>query len=306
MTPGRLFYLAYHRPRERLEEALDAALFERRDRAMRAAAANLDPVNALPATHLAPVRFLTGERFAHQTIFCARSLCETMELCPPFEFFDDGSLTAWHSALLLRLFPGSTVVSASESFAAVERRLPVNRFPSLRRARDYSPLMRKLLDLRVGREKPALYLDSDMLFFSRPHELAEWLRAPSGALHMTEPGPGAYVDAPAILESLLGRPIPAGVNTGIVGLDDHLIDWPALERTATALGDDRLTHKWAEQTLFAWLLGGLHAQPLDKNRYRVCSSRADLAFPAPVLRHYTHKSKMPYLAGEWRHRPMCA
>ena len=299
MTLGRLLYFAYHRPRERLEATLDTMLFVRRDRAMRAAAARLAPSDSPLATDLPSVRFLTGARFAHQTVFCAHSFCRTTGVRPRFEFFDDGTLSAAQAELLLRVFPSSTVIPAAESLAAVERHLPADRFPALRRARACSPLMRKLLDLHAGRRSPVLYLDSDMLFFACPDELLAWLRNPEGALHMTEAGNGAYVDDPATLALLFGR-VPVPVNTGIVALDDTLIDWPALERAGAALDLTRRVHEWAEQTLFAWLLGNLDSQPLNRARYRVCTSRADLTGPQPVLRHYVHKAKMPYVAGAWR------
>lgn len=301
MSLGRLLYLAYHQPRERLEDALDQALLPRRDARMRRAAAALAPRPAgAPATSAPPVRFLTGARFAHQTAFCARSLERAAGRAFRFEFFDDGSLAGEPAARLLRAFPSARVVTAAESDADLDRHLPAARFPALRFARSRSPLMRKLLDLRAGRSGPSLYLDSDMLFFSRPRALLAWLDAPSAPLFMQEAKGSAYVDSRETLERDLGRPLPAGVNSGIVALDDGAIDWPALERAAATLGENRLAHKWAEQTLFAWLLSGLSGLPLDPALYRVCSSRADLAGEPPVLRHYVHKSKMPYLAGEWR------
>jgi hypothetical protein len=299
MTAGRLLYLGYHAPRENLEALLDRALAPRRDRAMRAAAAGLAPIRHPLAADLPTVRFLTGERFAHQSAFCAHTFCQTASLFPRFEFFDDGSLTSAQADLLRRLFPSSVVVSAAESFRALERHLPTAHFPALRHARECSPLMRKLLDLHVGRRRPVLYLDSDMLFFNRPERLLAWLHQPSGTLHMAESGAGAYVDSPAVLHSLLGRELPSGVNTGIVALDDARLDWFALESAAAALGAARRAHKWTEQTLFAWLLAGLGSQPLNPAHYRVCASRADLKSLAPVLRHYVHKAKMPYVASEW-------
>jgi hypothetical protein len=300
MTPGRFLYLTFHQPRERAETALDTFLLRGRERAMRAAACQLKPIASPPARALPPVRFLTGERFAHQTAFCAHSFCRAAGFTPRFEFFDDGTLRQNDAAMLRDLFPGAVIVLAQESGAAVERCLPTENFPSLRHARRCSPLMRKLLDLRVGRAGPALYLDSDMLFFSRPTALIEWLERNSGALHMTEARAGAYADDTATLAHDLGVSLPSGVNTGIVALDDARIDWPSLERAATALGSQRREHKWAEQTLTACLLAQLRSQPLDRDCYRVCASRADLRGPTPALRHYVHKAKMPYLAGEWR------
>jgi hypothetical protein len=284
-----------------MEEAVDRALLARRDTRMREAAAALSPPAFPTAADLPPVRFLTGERFAHQTAFCARSLCITAGFVPTIQFFDDGSLLPEQAERLGNLFPGSSIIPATESFAALERHLPASRFPSLRFAREHSPLMRKLLDMRAGRAGPSLYLDSDMLFFAPPSELIAWLRSPHGELFMNETGPGAYVDAPETLARELGRNLPPGVNTGILALDDSDLDWAALEHTAASLGKNRLVHKWAEQTLFAWFFTRPSAHALDPSAYRVCQSRTALTGPLPTMRHYVYKSKMPYLAGEWRH-----
>ena len=303
MSPGRLLYFGYHRPRAWLEDAVDRALYERRDARMRRAAAALTPIDLPVAVDLPPVRFLTGARFAHQTAFCAYSLCRTAGFTPRLEFFDDGSLSPAQARLLGGLFPGSRVIPSAESFHALEQHLPASRFPSLRFARERSPFMRKLLDMRAGHRGPSLYLDSDMLFFSRPVELIAWLRSPCGERFMAEPGAGGYVDTPEILARDLGRTLTPGVNAGILALDDDDIDWPAFERTAAALGETRLSHLWAEQTLSAWFLSRPSAQALDAAAYRVCFSRRDLAGPDPVLRHYVHKSKAPYVSGEWRRLP---
>ena len=160
--------------------------------------------------------------------------------------------------------------------------------------------MRKLLDLKINARGPSLYLDSDMLFFAPPDELMAWMETPTETLHMAETGNSAYVDDATALDALWATTLPRGVNSGLVAMNDDNVDWAELETAAARLGPERLTHKWAEQTLFAWLLGRLGARPIHPARYLVCSSRADLKEPAPPLRHYVHKSKYPYVAGEWR------
>jgi len=300
MSPGRILYFVLHRPRERLETVVDQALFSRRDARMRQAAQSLQPLIRPNAPDLPVIRFLTGERFAHLTLFCARSLVVVAGFMPRFEFFDDGSLTRSQSALLLQHFPTARVVSTTEALDQLDRCLPRAEFPTLRKARDHSFFMCKLLDLRVGFSGPSLYLDSDMLFFAPPTELLAWLRSPVGELHMSAPGSNPYVDTVEVLNRDLGLSLPRGLNAGILALDDSTIDWHALERAASLLGPIRIAHKWAEQTLSAWLLARPSAHALDPATYRVCASRADLTGDRPVLRHYVHKAKHPYVASEWK------
>jgi hypothetical protein len=251
---------------------------------------------------LPPVRFLTGARFFHQTAFCARSLTRACDTELRFEFFDDGSLRPADIALLTGLFPSARIVPEEDCVMRLNRHLPESDYPTLRTMRAFSPLTRKLLDLRAGLSGPSLYLDSDMLFFAPPRELIEWLRSPTGAIYMREPGEGgAYVDALPVLEEQLGDRIAPGVNTGIVALDDARIDWKTLERWAAQLSEAQRRHMWAEQTLMARQLTSLNARALSCDDYQVCTSRRDLTRTRPVMRHYVHKAKMPYVAGEWRH-----
>jgi hypothetical protein len=299
---GRLLYRLYHAPRTHLETWRDARLAPRWDAAMRRAAAHLPPAH-LPDWGLAlpPIRFLTGARFAHQTAFCARSLTLACGTRLRLEFFDDGSLTPEQNARLLALFPDARIHSAADSQARLARFLPAARYPVLHELRSRSPLMRKLLDLRAGFTGPSLYLDSDMLFFKKPDLLLDWLRNPAGEYHMHEPGDsGAYVDSREILAQQLGLTPPAGVNTGILALDDSAFDWPALEALARRFTPAQRRHIWAEQTLTACHLAARPSRPLPAADYRVCTSRRDLAGAPPILRHYVYKAKMPYLQREWR------
>jgi hypothetical protein len=177
--------------------------------------------------------------------------------------------------------------------------LPAARFPLLRAMRESHPLMRKILDLHAGFTGPSLYLDSDMLFFGTPVMLRDWLANPAGEFFMHQHGEG-LVDARDQLERAFEQPLHAGVNSGIIAVNDDGFDWPALENAAARLSSAERAHKWAEQTLFAWHLSRRRASPLSRADYFLCYSRTELASRMPPLRHYVHKSKSLYAAQEWR------
>ncbi len=266
---------------------------------MRATVATLAPL-PLADWGLAgpPCRFLTGDRFVHQTIYCARSFEWACGTHVRIEIFGDGTLQPEHAALLRRSLPGAMVIDEADTVRRLDRLLPAVQFPTLRRMRDHHPLMRKLLDLHAGFPGPSLYLDSDMLFFHPPVILREWLRRPHGALYMEQEG-NALVGDPAHLGALFGATLAAGVNTGIVAVDDREFDWTELEQAASRLGRSEQDHIWAEQTLTALHLSRHGARPLPQSEYRLCHSRADLRGEPPALRHYVHKSKALYAASEW-------
>jgi hypothetical protein len=300
ISPGRLLYLLFHRPRVWLQDRRDLAAGRRGEIAMRSAAAALTPAK-LPDWGLTgpACRFLTGARFVHQTIFCARSFEWACDTHVRLEIFDDGTLGPADLAALHRALPHAGIIRESAAVARLDRVLSEQRFPVLRHMRAGQPLMRKLLDLHAGLAGPALYLDSDMLFFGRPAVLRDWLKTPHGDLFMQQHG-DALVGDRAELARTFGIPLLEGVNSGIIAVDGRDFDWPGLEAAATLLTATQRSHKWAEQTLFAWLLSRRQATPLSRADYFLCHQRADLGPTPPPLRHYVHKSKVNYVAGEWR------
>lgn len=300
LSAGRLLYLFYHRPRTWLQDRRDAAAGRRGTRAMCTAATAL-PRTELPAWGLAgpPCRFLTGARFIHQTIFCARSFEWACGTHVRLEIFGDGTLTPAHVAALRHALPQATVADERETQTRLDQALPQERFSVLRNLRERQPLMRKLLDLHAGLAGPSLYLDSDMLFFRPPVGLREWLRAPIGECFMQQAG-DALVAPRDQLEALFGHALLPGVNSGILALDDGGFDWPALEAAAACLTESVRVHQWTEQTLFAVHLSRRRAGPLSPVDYVLCNSREDFGPVLPPLRHYVHKAKSLYAANEWR------
>jgi hypothetical protein len=300
LSAGALVYLCFHRPKAWVQDRYDGFAGRRGEKAMRAAARALPPV-VLPNWGLAgpPCRFLTGARFIHQTIFCARSFEWACGTHARVEIFNDGTLSADDTIALKRALPHAAVIDEAATVVRLDRVLPVKHFPTLRGMRASQPLMRKLLDLHAGFTGPSLYLDSDMLFFGPPVALRDWLAAPTRELFMQQHG-DALVSDRHQLGSKLGQELLSGVNSGILAIDDGAFDWPALEQAAAQMRETERAHKWAEQTLFAWHLSRRRATPLSRTDYFLCHSRADLDADPPPLRHYVHKSKALYAAREWR------
>lgn len=299
---GRALYLIWHAPRgvaarARRQGVANLMLARLGERAMRRAASRLVP--APPASPHAPeVYFLTGRAFAHQTAFCAVSLAAHAGWSPRFVVIDDGTLRPGDVELLIALLPSVRIVGPAELDAALEARLPRDRFPVLRRHRLVYPHLRKLTDVHALAGRWKLVLDSDMLFHARPDALLAWMAAPTQPCHMIDVA-DAYGYPAHELRALAGRAIPARVNVGVCGLDSTRLNWDQLERWAAYLLDELGQHYLLEQALTALVLASEACIALPSERYVVAPSRREAIAPTAALHHYTAESKAWYFRFAW-------
>lgn len=304
LTPGRLVYLAYHRPRAWFarcrreggpwQQWLDA----RGRRAMVAAARDLPPLAPPPAS--APEVFLlTGQRFWYQSAFCVHSLARHIGPVRPV-FIDDGSFDDDLVAEAQRHFPGARVERAADTEARLDRTLPSAQFPTLRSQRRTYIHLRKLTDVHAGLRGWRLVLDSDMLFFRSPDAVRTWFAAPDCPIHMLDVH-DAYGYPAATLAELAGRPVPECVNVGICGFRSEAIDWEKLEFWAARLIARHGTSYYLEQALVALLLAGADPLRLPRADYLLLPDLAECLRPTAALHHYVDLSKRGYFRHAWRH-----
>jgi hypothetical protein len=246
------------------------------------------------------VIFLTGKRFIHLTVFCAWSLQAAAKSRFRIEFFDDGTLDSSHQQLLRRTFPRSVIHSLVKTQEKAANTRPRKNFPTLYSARRSSVLMMKILEMHAGRTEPALYLDSDMLFFSKPHQLLRWMESPRGQLYLSDPGWNAYVDTPeAILNITNANPTP-GLNSGMLAVKPNSIAWEQLEAWTAKLAVNYIAHPWLEQTLWALIMNRNDATPLLPPNYRILSHPEKSSTPDENLRHYVYRAKVFHRKHEWK------
>jgi hypothetical protein len=301
--PGRLLYLCFHAPLGRLREHFgdggpaERARTEAGRAAMEAAASRL-PALPAPPSDAPEVHFLTGRRFWFQTAFLLTSLAPHLPLRAVIH--DDGSLDEETGERLLALAPRSRVIGDAETRERLDALLPSARFPRLRARREGLVLYRKILDVHAGNPGWNLFLDSDQLAFRRPALLADWLRAPSAALHMTDVG-DAYGCPARALDRIAGAPVPRRVNTGILGLRGDSLDWERMEHHCSALDALMRPHYYHEQALVALHLAAQPARlatpPAD---YVVLPRPPEALAPRAVWHHYVAGSKRWYYQNRWR------
>jgi hypothetical protein len=300
---GRLIYRTWHAPRGAItrlgkEGAVNLTLARLGRMAMESAARHLNPLPE-PTQDAPEVFYLTGRRFAYQTVFCAVSLSRQAGQTFRFVAIDDGTLTEVDIALLSRVLPRIRIVRRREVEATLDTWLPPARYPELRRRRQIYPHLCKLTDVHAGGNGWKLVLDSDMLFHRRPSFLLDWLDAPDRPCYMLDII-DAYGYSLGLLRELAGFEIPARLNVGICGLNSSDIDWDKLEHWCAELVAREGDHYLMEQAVVAMLVADKQCAIAPPSTYLVAPDREAVERPNAVLHHYTAESKAWYFRFAWR------
>lgn len=249
----------------------------------------------------ASIHFLTGASHFYMTVFCAYSLCRVTPHPLDIVVHDDGTLSEEVRGWIRASLPTARFLDPAPTRAATEAFLPKDRFPSLWKARERLVLMRKLMDVHAPAPGWKLFLDSDMLFFSPPHVLLDWMRSPAQPCCMTDVTV-AYGYPEPRLAALAGAPMPEFVNTGICGLERGRIDWEKLEFWSGRLMEEFGINHFLEQGMTAMLLATLPFQFMPRRDYICCPLREQVT-PRPdgVMHHYVSDSRTHYYRHGWRH-----
>ncbi len=265
--------------------------------AMAAAAARL-PALPAAAPDAPEIHLLTGKKFWFQSAFLLTSLHPHQAV--RVLFHSDGTLDQETWTALRRIVPTARLEESGDTEARLERILPTARFPRLRARRAHSVLYRKLLDVHVEQTGWTLFLDSDQLALRRPEQLLRWLHAPAGPLHMTDLA-DAYGCPRSYLDRIAGRPVPAQVNTGILGVESHRIDWEFLEHACGRLDEYQPPHYYHEQALTALLLARAeNVAATAPHDYVVGPGKREGKHPTACWHHYVAQSKRWYYQRRWQ------
>jgi hypothetical protein len=304
---GALWLRLYHQPLGRARSILHQGgplamrETERQRAQMEAIAATLPPLPVSAGESPLYLHLLTGRRFWYQTAFCLHSFARGAGQPVRAEIYDDGSLDLECMQLLQRLGPAVRIHRQADIVPRLDRYLPMDRFPTLRKLWHSYPHIRKLTDVHVGSSGWKLVIDSDLLFFRRPGILLDWLRAPSQPLHAVD-CTESYGYSRPLMEHLAGAAIPPLVNVGLCGLRSDTLDWSELEAWCEELIARERTSYYLEQALVAMLVARcpdcVVAPAAD---YITLPTRAEVQAPRAVMHHYVADSKRWYFRQGWRH-----
>ncbi len=188
---------------------------------------------------------------------------------------DDGTLKDWHFQTINRLFPGSRAISKIQSDEEVGKFLAS--FPNCQQLRKRDLFSMKVFDFPYySRERRLILMDSDVLFFGRPHELITPCRESLFNADMWT----SYIYSTAQIKDRFGLTIPEKVNAGLGAINKECFDFELMERV---LADDGLRlATGVDQTLIA-MLGSRNVIKLLGPEYRISLSRG---LDSTISKHY--------------------
>jgi len=302
---GKLLYRIWHAPRAHLARLFRTGVLKSW-KIQRGKVEMQRFVESLPSPSVPPdnapvfeVHLLTGRNFIHQTLLCLLSLQQVSSCRLNAHLYDDGTLDPKSCKLTNRIIGNVTIHSLAQIEARLDYVLPHDRFPTLREQRTSYPQMRKITDIHAGRSDSRLVLDSDMLFFQRPHELMEWQKQPEAPLFMKD-CEESYGYPRKFLQRLAGRPLPDRLNVGVAGLDSGTIDWSLVEDWVQRIIHEQGTSYYLEQAVCAMIAANQGARLLPASEYIVRPSPAEAGSGAGTLQHYVSESRESYYLSAWR------
>ena len=232
----------------------------------------------------ASAHFLTGARDFTMALWALASFYRYSTFIPKFYFHTDGTLTKKHRAIVERLFPDAVFIDGATVGDIYADELQKN--PALNKFRKQFPgfQSKKLVDtFLVAPFAYRFVLDSDMLWFKDPLELADAYRTKSSIMMDGGGGlcPQRFTDGTETDEFI------SGLNSGIVGFSKEAFSMVHLDEYLGRI-DLSYTQHFVEQAGFALCLRDV--TPLPPSRYIIKGTLT----PEVVMRHYTSPSRAKF------------
>jgi len=229
------------------------------------------------------VHLLTSRRDWLGALWSVRTFLEYLGESLPVMFHDDGTLTPEIAGQLRASLPGAVVVSCAEAQAVVEWRL--RDFPRCRAARPRHVVTYKLFDIPLLAPGPRyLLLDSDLLFFSLPVEIKEWLQG-GERVNLWNEDQGDFLNlTTAEARERHGVRLLEKLNSGLGCLWRESVDFKLLEDYFSYDSVWSHPHR-VEQTAYALLSGRFGGRLLPRT-YLVDTRRDAGLPPGIVMKHY--------------------
>ncbi len=230
-----------------------------------------------------PIHTLTGKK---DWLLCAWMLASWFhytERTWSVVIHDDGTLGNEEKAALKKMFRTARIISRDEADATMDRVLVP--FPFCHDYRNKHPLALKIFDMAHFCEgERMIVLDSDVLFYSYPREIMQWIERKADECWFNEDAAESSLLPTDVAWTDLGVALWPRVNSGLCLLVKKAIDLDFCEQ---ALGETSILqgHIWrVEQTLLALCAsrhgkGGLLPKTYEVSLAKDASSDA-------IARHY--------------------
>lgn len=247
-----------------------------------------------------PIFFLTGRNYLYQTLFCIQSLSKASRENYHFTLVDDGSFdTALIAKAKLKL-PGSNIVLKEEIEQNLKQFLPIDEYPYLHHKRNIYPHIKKLTDVHtIPGKAHKLVMDSDMLFWSNPKTIIDWLKNPNESIFMKD-CIDSYGYSRRLMEELSKCKIYDLLNVGVIGLETKIIDWCKIENWICTMEAKEGTSYFLEQAISAMIVGNRKCKILPADTYIVNPEKQQCNTQHGILHHYVDLSKENYFKWAWK------
>lgn len=241
----------------------------------------------LPLPPAAPggvsIHVLTSSQDWLMALWMLRSFFHYSPARLPVVIHDDGTLTGENRAAIQQSLPGAVLVSRAEADAKAEAQLAAH--PRCRAMRRENNLMLKVFDPWICSEaEGVLLLDSDVLFFSQPTEIWEWIASPKVENRWNEDIANAYTIPLHDMERMIGVPMTERINSGLGLVSRRSIDFDLVEEALRHPAAASI--RWrAEQTVYAILSSRFGTRLLPHDYLIDVNPRSPLP-EGVVCRHY--------------------
>ncbi len=229
------------------------------------------------------VHVLTGKDDWQLAAWMLASWFYFSECTWPIVIHDDGTLPQDAAKTFLAMFPQVRLIPRKEADAALETVLKP--FPFCYEYRGMHPLALKVFDVpHFATGSHYMVFDSDLLFFTYPREILDWVQAhPPECWFNADVADATLISAKEAEDELEVKLWPR-VNTGLCLIHRPAIDFDFCDR-ALAQTSILRGHIWRiEQTLYA-LCASRHGKGgLLSHHYEVSLRRRSA--PGTVARHY--------------------
>jgi len=296
----------YRQPRDELQRMIrwGPEAYFRIDawkREMEAAAWKLKAPPKMTKASAKPIKiwFLTGGNHWYQTAFCIWTFLRHSRHDIRPVILDDGTLRDEHIAKLKDVAPHLIAESKQSSDERFESIFLKKKFPELHQWRERQLLFRKLVDVHGDASEWRTFFDSDMLFWSIPNQLDDYLSMPERPIYQIDCWE-SYGYSRKLTESLCGNRLPNAANIGLFALKGDLIDWEKVNHWLGAMRNAEGTRYNVTQCTCAMIMAGSRCEALDKESYKVLATSPARTHGSRILEHYVSDSKPHYFRTAWR------
>jgi len=165
--------------------------------------------------------------------------------------FDDGSLINEDTLLLKRLIPEIRIVKKSDCDTKIKK---IIKDKLIIKYRDYSPIIRKVIDLHIlSVKRKLIYLDSDIIFFRIPTEIIKWIDVGKDDLFFMNDPFDAYSLSNVEIMHITNIKLIPKMNIGLMGFYKDVVDLKLLSDIFSFFDNNTFdrTIKVLDQTIFS-------------------------------------------------------